>query len=431
MKIKIISLITVFLFLFSVCFPFIQSEKTSFEDTTSLSGIGPLGNINYIYASDPYDYGFKVGKMYRPLFTFLNLLSFFSTKNKTIEKEGENQLFNLKESSPIFYEEFKGLSDGLDIKIERLTKLASFISSNFCGECTATTCTGKATKNNETFLTFNIDPSLDSIKNLFTAFLFHRIITYKFWVVRIATMKYSYTFWGIPVLYELPILNEKGLGWGSPGTIFTENKSRIDEGPGIPTTMLERLTMMTCKNVSEAADLWKNMQRANQKDYSWRNIYDASTEVFCDKEGGIVVIEQTHSYIISVFRNSTDITGGSEDILWHANHHIWLDPNLTGSVTPEECMQSFYRNERSHELLEENYGNITLETCKEICRDHGGGTNKNGKDSSDICRHPDKNATKLTAYAWIITPKEMTVYWTHRSPCKSRFVKKDFTDIFK
>ena len=431
MKIKIISLITVFLFLFSVCFPFIQGEQASLEDNTSLSDSESLGNIHCIDASNPYDYGFKVGKTYRSFFTFLNLLLTFSTKNKNIEKESENQLLLLKESPSIFYEEFKGLSDGLDIKIERLTKLAGFISSYFCGECTATTCTGKATKNNETFLTFNIDPSLDSIKNLFTAFLFHQIISYKCWVVRIATMRYSYAFWGIPVLYELPFLNEKGLGWGSPGTIFKDNKSKIDEGPGIPTTMLERLTMMTCKNVTEAADLWNNIQRANQKDYSWRNIYDASTEVFCDKEGGIVVIEQTHSYIISVFRNSTDITGGSEDILWHANHHIWLDPNLTGSVSPEECMQSFYRNERAHELLEENYGNITLETCKEICRDHGGGTNKNGEDSSDICRHPDENATKLTAYAWIIQPKEMTVYWTHRSPCKSRFVKRDFSDVFK
>lgn len=427
---KKIAIITIFLFLGLSFFPLVQGELSIKKDTKQLSGNIFLGHVEYIDASDPYDYGLKVGQMYRPLFRLLDVFTILSTENKINEKETENQLMILEQSYPIVHEEFQGLSDGLNIKIERLMNIANFASLIFNGECTATTCTGKATKNNETFLTFNIDTHVDSTTKIIFGYLFHRLITYKCWVARINTIRYQYAFWGIPVLYELTFLNEEGLGWGSPATSFAKNRS-VDNGPGISTSMLERLTMMTCKNVSEAAELWKSTERANQKDEGGIHQYDGSSEVFCDKEGGILMIEQTHSYIITVFRNSTEITGAPEDMLWHANHHIWLNATQTGSTFPWENMNSYYRTTRARELLEENYGNITLEVCKEICRDHGGGTDENAKDSSDICRHPDKNNSSITAFSWIIQPKEMTVYWTHGSACKSRFVKLDFTKIFE
>jgi hypothetical protein len=160
-------------------------------------------------------------------------------------------------------------------------------------------------------------------------------------------------------------------------------------------------------------------------------MYDGSSSCFCDREGGILIIEQTHNYIITVFGNSTEITGASEGILWHANHHQWLDPNLTGSVYPNEYPSSGLRAERTHELLNDAYGNITLETCKTIARDHGGGFDMNGKDSGDICRHPDNASSKITAFSWIIMPKDLTVFWTHTSPCKGIFFKHDFSKIFE
>lgn len=419
-----------FLFLGLTLFQMLPSQSANKFNSNRATINNVLDSITYIEASDPYDYGLKVAKLHRPTYRLLNFITILLSKNNIDQKQAENQLISLKKSSPIFYEELRGLSDGLNIKINRFVNIAEFIPSVCSRGCTATISTGKATKNNDTFLTFNLDSSIDSIRNIIFTYFLHRVMSYKVWVVKINTMQYRYAFWGIPIIYELPFINEKGLGWGAPGTIFSK-KREVDRGPGIPTMMLERLTMMTCKNVTEVAALWSNMERANQNKNSFSNIYDGSSEVFCDKEGGILVIEQTHNYIIKVFRNSTDITGSSEDILWHANHHIWLDPNLTGSVLPEEYMGSYYRNKRACELLEENYGNITLETCKEICRDHSGGTDKNGKDSSDICRHPDRNATKITANSWIIQPKEMIVYWTHGSPCKSRFVEKDFSKIFK
>jgi len=385
--------------------------------------------IAYIDASDSYDYGLKIGQQFRLQYKILDALS-GSTNNKDFNgKNIKDQITFLEQDCPYFLEELKGLSDSVNIKLGRLLFLQNSLHSLIGGECTATLATGKATKNNETFLTFNVDTSLGIGKTFMT--ILHRLFTFKCWIVRINTLNYRYAFWGIPIIFEYPFLNEKGLGWGSTGTGLTINESRyIDEGPGIPTMLLEKLAMMTCKNVSEVTKLYKNMERSSEKDKDWFHQYDVSSSCFCDKEGGILIIEQTHNHIITVFGNSTDVTGSKEGILWHANHHQWLDPDLTGSMYPSEYPSSALRAERAYELLNNSYGNITLDVCKKITRDHGGGFDPNGRDPGDICRHPYKDNPRVTAFAFIIQPKEMTVYWTHRSPCKSLFWKHDFSRIF-
>jgi len=383
--------------------------------------------VNHLCASSHYDYGLKVGKRFRLQYKLLDILSGFLNNDKVSDNEIKDQINDLERYCPFFLDELKGLSSALNIRLEKLFSLQNLFYSVFSGECTATLATGKATKNNETFLTFNLDTTASG-KGIF-GILLYRLFTYKSWIVSINTLNYKYAFFGIPVIYEFPIINEKGLGWGSPGTVYNESRY-IDKGPGIATMQLEKLALMTCKNVSEVASLYKYMERACQKGESWFHKFDGSSSSFCDKEGGILVIEHSHNYIVTVFGNSTEITGAREGILWHGNHHIWLDPYLTGSVIPSKYPSSRYRTDRTYELLNNSYGNITLDTCKQICRDHGGGSNKNGKDSYDICRHPDKNFSKVTSFAFIIQPKNMTVYWTHRSPCRSIFWKHDFSKIF-
>ena len=132
-----------------------------------------------------------------------------------------------------------------------------------------------------------------------------------------------------------------------------------------------------------------------------------------------------------MFGNSTEITNASKGILWHTSYHQWLDPNLTGSAFPWEYPSSELRAKRAHELLEKNYGNITLDVCKQMARDHGGGYNPDKKDSGDICRHPDKNKIIVTAYSFIINPKEFTIYQTHKSPCKGIFWRYDLSKKLK
>jgi len=401
-------------------------------------------SVFYINASSSYDYGWKAGIQFSLQYKLLDLLLFFTKKAKVSSTYIENQINTMEQFCPSFIEELKGLSDSTGIKVERLIAAQIIFHSFLGGACTVTASTGNATKNNETYLTENFDSKFDNRNtyrfNLFR-FLMILIIRSYTWrwnriinIARPGLQQYKYAFIGIPVIGETTLLNEKGLGYGGTGTHLTNNKSRyIDEGSGILPYLLSRHAMRTCKNVFEVANLFQNSKRAADKNKVWPHDYDYDSFIYCDREGNILVIQQTHSHIITVFGNSTDITGASEGILWHSNHHQWLDANLTGSIYPgEEGVKnsSFVRAARARELLEMNYGNITLDVCKSITRDHGQGSNENGKDSWDICRHPDKNDFSVTLYSWIVVPKKMTVYWTFGSPCISKFVERDFSKIF-
>lgn len=384
-------------------------------------------------ATSSYDYGTQVGRRYYQLYRLLTNVVWFDARIPD-GSHPHHQIEELKQNLgcrfPDFLEELQGLADGARIPLDRLIAVQLALYECLSGDCTILLATGNATRYNQTFLMFNLDASVDTFRHMLLSAVLHRLFSLRCRMVRINTLEYRYVYLGIPILYEMAFLNEKGLGWGSPGTLLTDEDRPIDEGDGIATMLLEKLAMMTCKNVTEVALLYKNIQRASQKGKGWFHQYDGSTSCFCDNEGGILAIEQTHHYIMTVFGSWTNVTGAREGVLWHANHHQWLDPNLTGSIYPVENPSSALRAERSRELLEKQYGTITVKTCKEIVRDHGGGSKSNRRDSGDICRHPDRDSKRITAFSWIILPKDMTVYVTHGSPCKSIFWRYDFSAFF-
>ncbi len=428
MQIKKILLLLMILSIISISFlPAIDGIIIS--DTSKLHLISNSDkSVVYIEASSPYDYGFRSGKLYNAKYKLLNLLFRDTNNDNSAEKDIRDKIISLEKYCPSFIEELKGLSDSTGIKLERLLKLQQFISSLIKTQCSITASTFPATKNNQTFLTQNWDPEAPF---LLMQLIYLSLGTYFPHICHISS-NYKYVYLGIPVLSEIFLINEKGLGFGAIYTSLTENESRyIDEGDGIPTYLLERKTMMTCANVSEVANLWKTSERAADKNRVYPNHYDFATTVWCDKEGGILMIEQSHSHIITVFGNSTDITGAPEGILWHGFHHLWLDANLTGSSYPEECYTSPIKTKRLQELLENNYGNITLDICKSIMGDHGGGFDPTKPDDADICCHYSRGYKVRTAFSWIIEPKNLTVYLTHRIPCRSIYWKYNFTRIFK
>ena len=384
----------------------------------------------HINAQNHYDYGFKAGKKYFFIYKILNLLSNFMIKTQ-IEYNYTKLLENLSIYSPWVVEELQGLSNSTNIEIKKLLNIFNLFTIN--DGCTVILATGNATKNNETFLAQNIDIKITNIKSTFVRQIY-RLLTNIFVVADIQTENYSYIFYGIPVFYEVPLMNGVGLGFGANGLFLTNNNTRyIDEGPGISTYNLERLTMMRCKNISEVQKLWKNSIRSSGRLRAWPHFWDDSTPSFCDKKGDILTIEQTHNYTCFVYRNSTEITKTYDDILWHTNHHQFLDPNLTGSIYPGEkniSPSSFLRAERAVALLEQNYGNITIDTLKEIMRDHEGGTDKNGRDSSDICCYPDKENPYATSLSWIINPQKTILYFAHNTPDKTRYQCIELIDVF-
>ena len=386
------------------------------------------GQIIFLNADSHYDYGLKVGNKFRLQYKLLDILVRVLKKNNFNANDVKDQLNAIDQYCPFFLEELRGLAASTNIKLERLLYLKSFLSS-FGGSCSLMLATGNATKNNETFLINNIDNVIESVRDLFYVFVDRLAMAFKlFWVkdVSYSEFDYKYVYYGIPVIMEFPIINEKGLGFGVVGTKATKNESRdIDIGPGIDMDMLRSLAMFTCKNVSEVACLYKSMERMSTLSPSGTLINDVTA--WCDSEGSILMIEETNNYITTVFGNSTEITGAPEEILWHANHHQWLDPNLTGSIYPGEYPSSELRAIRTKELLEDNYGNINLEICKQMAGDHGGGFNPNRKDSGDICRHSDKRSIVFTVVSFIINPKELTLYVSPISPCKGLYLKCDFS----
>ena len=422
---KIMIVTTLFVVIQLLIMPLINSQK--------IDSINLEKELHLQTYSSSYEYGFNNGKNHRQLYRLIDIIVNFIDKKGLKEEELSNIIELIETYCPMFLDELKGLSDSTNIKLERLISLQHSLYTIFGNKCTTTLSTGNATKNNETFLTQNWD--VNAKGSLFYILLL-RLLSYKINIVRIKTMNYSYAYIGFPIIYELPLFNEMGLGWGGNGITMTQNQSRhIDNGTGTPIYLLHRYSVMKCKNVSEVAEFWKNAERASGISNKWPNSeWDNDASVYCDKEGGILAIEQTHNHIATVFGNQTDITNSPEGILWHTNHHLWLDANLTGSIYPGEenvVSSSFLRANRARELLVENYGNITLDVCKNITRDHDGGLKEGRRDSYDICAHPDKNGLDTTMISWIIDPKNYTIYLSHRNPCLSRFVKHDLKYNFR
>jgi hypothetical protein len=407
---------------------FIQKEVVPYdsilthENNSVLQENNVLKNIldkqqstSYILSISSFEYGKKMGIKYFNTYHIIN--TFFSIQNRKVDKKiGEqvhNQMNIMNKYCDYLLEEFKGLSSSTKIPVERLFLLQYFLSHLFSGRrCTITAATSPATKNNQSYLTQNWDVSSLSPMLPLTRFFTH------FPQLNNDEQGYRYVFLGIPVLYEIPLMNEKALGFAGAGLTLTKNESRyIDTGDGIPIYYLDLMTMKNCSNITEVVNLWTSVPRSSDPKQIYPNHCDYDITMWGDNEGNIVIIEQTHHYFIAVYGNSTDITNAPPGILWHANHHLWLDPNVTGSSFPDETT-SGARATRARALLETYYGNISLNECMNITRDHGGGTDPVKEDSSDICCRPDKNSSFTTAFSWIVVPKEYTIYWTHARPCK-------------
>lgn len=431
---KMLTFLTISLFIGLAILPAIDSRTTNTKNIITLFQDKSEVSVVHLEASSPYNYGFRAGTLLKTQYRFIDILARLSKKYKIDKEYVENQIDAMEQYCPFLLEELKGLSASTNIKLERLIFLKKFLYYFIDERCISLACTGSATENNEAFLIQKRDSSGLASRMTLMKYLvcsLERIMYKKLHVKGYGDYpsNYKYVFCGVPVLNELPLMNEKGLGVGGSGILITKNESRYDEidrGKGLTHDILMTLSLTTCKNVSEVANLFKSVERASAICKTQVNPLLA----FCDAEGGILMIEYTHNYIATVFGNSTEITGAPEGILWHANHIQWLDPNVTGSVLPENCFVSDVRANRSRELLEEHHGNITLDICKKITRDHGGGIDPNRKDPADICRHTDRHGIAIEILTYIIKPKDLTIYTVHGIPCRHIYREHNFTEIF-
>lgn len=365
----------------------------------------------------PYQYGYNSGKSLKKFYKkIIKLLSIYYQIKPFQKTYYKNQIHTLEITCPTLMEEINGLSDATHINIKQILHAQSALS-NTSGECTITASTKNATKNNESFLTQNWDISALNPFFYLTRYFFTRNIQ-----VHKTENTYSYVYLGLPALYEIPLVNEKNLSFCGNGTNISKNNHKhIDEGPGVPSYEIIRQTMMRCKNTKEVKNHWNKTQRSSYKHKNFPHHWDYANTTWCDIKGDLLSIEQTSKRIIFVDGNSQKITGGPKNIIWHANHHQWLDSYDIGSCVHPDYKSSGLRELRARKLLEENYGKITLDTCKKITRDHKHGFDIKRKNSGNICRHPDIYSLKATVFSFISEPIKMKIHITNSYPCRSEY----------
>jgi len=383
---------------------------------------------HYIKASSYYDYGKQVALRFPYI-----LVNAFAVNNGGMSSEEENEINSIIENmSDDFHDELEGFSDKFDISTTEAMYLIRTFTNYLpiTGECTTALATKKATKEEgNTYLIQTIDskPSVKLTRMLYSLLNINYIVLPGF---------YRYASLGIPFVSEYPLINEKKLAWGGNGLSYRDYGD-LDNGSGWPTFFLELLAIRECETVSEVNYIFQNnifggnRLRAsglvNYKHRKWPHHWDGDITSWADGNGDIVVIEQTHSYYEAKFVNPNNPL--FKFVLWHANHHLWLDPSETGSKTAKECPSSYARTERAKKLLYDNYNNINMQICMDIIRDHGGGY-PNKKDSYDICRHRDTSDNHNTAIGWITDVKNQIIYYTNEQPCHNKFITFNFGDIF-
>jgi hypothetical protein len=442
-KWKMIVLCAVLIMGVLVLVPNVASVDSDYKFTVSIKSYElDYDDIEFIpiEATSHEDYGKEVVKRDRFFYIWL--------KNKADETYDENKnsinenlsAWQNDNNFTDFLDEREGIRSKLDeyfifesIPLGKVVnmgrKLVTLSLFDLEKKCTTTAATGTATEPfNQLFLHQNLDSALE-LK------IYFYIITKKCFIAKIVG-EYNYAFWQFPVLNEFAFLNEKGLGFGGNRVILDTNKSinTSENLTAMPSHWLAKRTMMECERVNDpdeagedyhdVEDLWRNSDRASGVDRTWPHGWDNQNNMWCDRFGGILTLEQMNDFFVAKTENPT--WSDNPDILWHTNHHIWLDPDQTGSITvSDEKPGSGARAKRAYDLLNESYGQLNFEKFVEIATDHKAGKYENIKDDFDICRYK-------TMYSWIIQPepdKEL-VSWTRGMPCENDFITFSFDDIF-
>jgi len=365
--------------------------------------------------------------MIKPLLKILIKIFSKIYENRSIKDQIKNNLYDLEYYTPGFITELQGLSESTNINIKEILLSYNILKLSKNTSCTTSVVTKDATKKHNTYLIQNWDiPFYGKIHLLYLLFLYQR-----FKVCKIKNNN-SYVFYGFPVLFELPIINEKGVCFGGNATLVTSDKKRyVDKGPGIPIYLLVRKTMRESDRISDVKNIWMNNLRSSNKSKYFPYFWDLASSSWADRYKNILIIEQSHNHIITVDNNNSEQFNGFKDVIWHTNHHKWLDPDVSGSEYPSIHTTSRIRNNRSYEYFKKHYGRIDLDTCKSFTRDHKYRFFNTYKNSNNICRHVDPCNRHGTLFSYIVEPEKYLINFCPGIPCKTKYKKIDCKKLLK
>lgn len=296
---------------------------------------------------------------------------------------------------PDLLDELKGIAEGANVNFDevlfiqtgielleywpKLVKGETKVNPAKIGGCTSFAATGKATKNGETISGQNED-----------------------WIPT-----------SEPILMRLqPDKGPRVLGLTLPGCFVTEgiNSAGLacqanlivttNSGIGIPPDGGMRQKVLHQKNIGDALGAIYTTKRAS-----------ASNFVIASDEGDIIDVEAT--------RDDVSVLHPQNYILVHTNNLVterFKDTDLMAQLLPD----SYLRVNRMRRLMEEHYGELSVDIMKKLLTDH------NGRPDS-ICRHLDvedpPDQRLLTVASIISVPREQKMYISNGNPCENDYLE--------
>lgn len=255
--------------------------------------------------------------------------------------------------SPAFVEEIQGLADGADISFEEavLCQARAEAGHSREGGCTAFLLTGTATADGQTLAGQNqdLEPEYADVALL----------------LRVKPSD------GRPQALIFTFAGQLGYtGMNAHGIAhFANALYDFQWQPGLPHYPLKR-AMLEQSSIDACIDLLDRHRTCS-----------AANVLLCDGEGGIADVE-VRPQGIARFRDDCP------DRIVHANHYLTARfAGYESHSLPDSCP----RLERMHQLITTRWGELTLQTMKEILADHEG-------DPGGICRHGARGMHSISGY---------------------------------
>jgi hypothetical protein len=361
----------------------------------------------------------------------INALSQWARKNpkkyKWITKGLPAHRRTLSTIYPDRIREFKGMARGLSMGLDDMLAARAIIDSYIVPCCTTFGAVPPATRDGDVILSWNFDAPF-SLKMFFGRYpLFVREVE--------GTIPYLCV--GRPWFWSMGILNAEGLGCVVNGVGVT------DDGDGFTPFELNARIMETCTTVEEAAQVFKEGPRQATRAMSANMLLNWNT-IWADKNGAMSLFEYSHNQ----FHQQP---AGEEGVMASANHHQFLDRELSGSFDPREqemIAGSYSRLARAWTLLRIYRGKIDPQVARSIASDHISDYSLLGEfgidrkwweekvDDSTICAHAWNVKKHLkrgelarafmerqwscTMYSLQVQPREHVVWFNNGHPCLNK-----------
>jgi len=332
----------------------------------------------------------------------------------------------LSQEPPKDISELEGLARGLGIATEDLFCARMLIESLAVPQCTNFGAVPPATKDDDIMVSWNFDAPL-ILKMIMGRFPLY---------VRELEGTIPYLCLGAPAVFGIGILNAEGL------SCVVNAVGVTDAGEGYSQFELNNRAMETCTTVSEAAEVFSEGPRQATKSIAMGMLMNWNM-IWADRHGSLSVFENSHSHFY-------EQPAGAEGIIASANHHQFLDRDLSGSCDPSTLdllAGSYSRLARMWALLREHHGLIEPRVANLIVSDHRPDYSllaefgierqwwEEKVDDSTICAHAwnmKKHLLKgefelaltewgisTTLYSLQVQPLSMTVWFTNGQPCRN------------